>query len=189
MLALALVGPLPALAADTLRASGSCREGQPHGAYELSRAAGGKVRAIGAFNHGRRTGSFIFWNDGGIRVAHIPYDDDAINGTVAIWYPSPVRDRATPQELEARYAAGRRNGLSRSWYGDSRLRSEAEYREGKLVGVAAWDARGHPLDEARARALVLREEDDADARIRAFEDVVRRHPPPCASPNGDGQRR
>ena len=39
---------------------GACRDGLPNGRYELRRADG-RLRVVGAFNHGRRTGSFIFW--------------------------------------------------------------------------------------------------------------------------------
>ena len=48
---------------------GSCRDGQPHGRYEL-RDRRGKLRVAGAFNRGRRTGSFIFWTAAGSRCPH-----------------------------------------------------------------------------------------------------------------------
>ena len=64
---------------------GSCRDGLPHGRYEL-RSSSGELRVAGAFNRGKRTGSFIFWDDAGSRIAHIPYDDDVRNGTLATWF-------------------------------------------------------------------------------------------------------
>ena len=63
----------------------TCRDGQPNGYYEL-RDGDGALRVAGAFHYGKRTGSFIFWNDRGARIAHIPYDDGVRNGTLATWY-------------------------------------------------------------------------------------------------------
>ena len=58
---------------------GGCRDGVPHGRYEL-RSSSGTLRIAGAFNRGKRTGSFIFWDGSGSRIAHIPYDDDVVRG-------------------------------------------------------------------------------------------------------------
>ena len=82
---------------------GSCRDGQPHGAYEL-RDAAGNVRVVGAFNRGKRMGSFLFWSGGGARIAQLPYDDDVLVGNVATWYP-PARGREQAQKLEAAVCA------------------------------------------------------------------------------------
>src|SRR3982750_2852733 len=66
--------------------AGNCRDGAPNGSYEL-RTSDGRLRIAGAFAHGRRTGTFLFWAATGARTALIPYDDDAKVGTVALWYP------------------------------------------------------------------------------------------------------
>src|SRR5436190_5953677 len=78
----ALAAGVAAAQSLPLVVDGGCREGLPHGRYEL-RTATGALRVAGAFNHGKRTGSFLFWSASGSRVAHLPYDDDARNGTLA----------------------------------------------------------------------------------------------------------
>ena len=85
-MALALA-PL-ALGAQTFDVVGACRNGVPHGAYELH-TQDGRLRVVGAFAHGRKTGTFIFWNTSGARVAVIPYQDDEKAGTVALWHTVP----------------------------------------------------------------------------------------------------
>ena len=55
--------------ADDYRVEGSCRDGRPQGPWRLI-GPEGTPRALGAFSKGRRTGSFIFWNDAGVRIAH-----------------------------------------------------------------------------------------------------------------------
>jgi len=177
-----IAGPAAAARAEQVVANGSCREGAPHGAYEL-RAADGTLRAIGAYNRGRRTGSFIFWNARGVRVAHVPYDDDAVSGTVALWYAAARSDGTTVQKREAPFTAGRRNGTVRGWHADGRASVEAEYRDGELVAAKAWDGRGRAVSEKDARAAALRDASADDAEFRALEDLVRRHPPPgCVVP-------
>jgi hypothetical protein len=168
--------------AESFVARGGCRDGAPHGAYEL-RSTGGALRAIGAFNRGKRTGSFIFWNDAGVRIAHVPYEDDVVNGTVAFWYAAPARGGASQQKREVAYAAGRRNGTARSWQPDGRRRVEAEYREGELAAVDAWDVRDRPLPQTDARALERRDAASDESEFRALEGLVRRHPPEgCGAP-------
>ena len=99
---LILVALLGAASADaqTPIAQGACRDGVPHGAWQIA-AGGGRLRALGAFNRGKRTGSFIFWNAAGVRIAHVPYEEDEKNGTLALWYPTLARGPDAQQRLEA----------------------------------------------------------------------------------------
>src|SRR5678815_1478271 len=87
---------------------GACREGVAQGRYEL-RTSSGALRVTGAFNHGTRTGSFIFWEPSGALVAHIPYDEDARNGTLATWYEGAVKgaEPARPAASRARWSSAR----------------------------------------------------------------------------------
>ena len=64
-------GAVAAAPAESYVVDGACRDGVAQGRYEL-RTSSGALRVTGAFNHGRRTGSFIFWEPSGARVAHIP---------------------------------------------------------------------------------------------------------------------
>ena len=161
---------------------GSCRDGQPHGAYELKDAAG-TVRVVGAFNRGKRTGSFLFWSAGGARLAQLPYDDDELSGNVAVWYP-PVPGADQRQKLEAAYARGRLSGAKRSWHANGRERTQLRYADGELVEARAFADTGKPLPDADARTLAVRDQ-AVDARfIHSLSALVREHLPRC-QPAGD----
>jgi len=154
-----------------------CRDGTPQGPYQL-RSAGGQLRVAGAFNAGRRTGSFIFWTAEGVRIAHIPYDDGERNGTVATWYAgAPGREPA--RRLESPWRHGRRDGLTRSWYADGRRRSETEYAAGRIVASAGWSDAGRRLSDAAARELALRDAEAADAQCAELDALVDGHLPRC----------
>ncbi len=168
-------------AAESYKVEGTCREGVPHGSYEL-KSTSGKLRVVGAYNRGKRTSSFIFWNAAGVRVAHIPFDDDVISGTVAVWYAAPARNGVTPQKLEAVYTSGRLNGVKRSWHVNGRLRGEFTYEGGVLGEARAWDVRGDALPEGEARALAARDLAADDAYYRSLDELVRKHPPSCRAP-------
>ena len=156
----------------------SCRDGQPHGPYEL-RSDGGGLRVAGAFNHGRRTSSFIFWSSTGARVAHIPYDDDVRNGTLASWY-EPARSGVEPaRRFESAWRHGAREGITRSWYADGRRRAEVEYADGRRVAVVGWSDTGQRLTASAAEALAERDERTADATYEGLEALVREHLPNC----------
>ncbi|MBA3505666.1 MAG: hypothetical protein H0T80_07785 [Betaproteobacteria bacterium] len=160
--------------AQALVVDGNCREGQPHGAYEL-KMGNGQLRVAGAFSNGKRTGSFLFWTASGARVAHLPFDDDEINGTVALWYPDK---RDLPPKLEAAYAGGRLHGVKRSWHPNGRIRAEFQYRTGKLLDAKAFDVAGKPLPAQEARALAARDA-LADASYYASLDQIVRDNLPC----------
>ena len=161
LLALALAAPA---AAETLVAFGRCRDGQPNGLYEL-RTLENRLRVVVAFAKGRRTGTFIFWDANGARIAVIPYDDDVMVGTVAAWYDPKLARADPPRKSEAAYASGVLHGVKRSWHPNGRPRTEFRYERGALVEARAWTPRGAALGGARARKQA---EEDAAADERFY---------------------
>src|SRR5258706_2328580 len=164
--------------------TGSCRDGRPHGAYEL-RASDGQLRVAGAFNQGKRIGSFLFWSSAGARIALLPFDDDALNGTVALWYSSTAPKADPKPKLEAAYGNGLPEGSTRSWYPDGRRRGEFRYDHGVLAEARAWGAKGAALPEAEARAMAARDRAADDQVYTALEATVRDNPPRC---DADGRK-
>lgn len=163
--------------AQTFAVQGGCRDGVPHGAWQLT-DAGGHMRVLGAFNRGRRTGSFIFWDGNGTRIAHLPYEEDARNGTLALWHARAAGVEG-PQRLEAVYAAGNLNGGVRAWDTSGRLRSEYRYAAGTLADARAWDARGRELSPQEARAQASRDAAANEAHLDTLEALVARHARSC----------
>ena len=169
-------------AAQDYVVEGACRDGQPHGAYEL-KGRQGEVRVVGAFNRGKRTGSFLFWSGAGARIAQLPYEDDVLNGMVAAWYLPRDRGAAEVQKLEAGYARGRLSGVTRSWLPDGRDRAEFRYRDGTLVAAAAFGTNGKALPAADARALAERDRATDQRFIESLEAIVRANLPRCEPAN------
>lgn len=174
----ALLVAAPAAAAETFDVRGACRDGEPQGIYEL-RDARGSLRVLGAFSRGRRTGSFIYWSEKGDRIAHLPYDDGAISGTVALWYAGAGPGREPQQQLEAAYAKGTPNGAKRSWHPNGSARGDYLYERGTLVAAKAWRADGSPLSEDEARAQATLDAADEAKTYAALAAVVDRHLPSC----------
>ena len=172
-----LVAGAAAAQAPPLFADGSCRDGLPHGRYEV-RTTAGALRVAGAFNHGKRTGSFIFWSESGSRIAHIPYDDDARNGTLASWYEARGAGEP-PRRFESTFRHGLRNGLTRTWYRDGRRRTEADLVRGAIVTSVGWSPAGARLSDQAAREAVERDLAAADADHAELEAMVRAHLPHC----------
>ena len=173
-----------AASAQELTVDGSCRDGRPHGAYEV-KGPGGTVRAVGAFAKGRRTGTFLFWSGAGARIALLPYDDDALSGTVALWYPPSGRAGDARPRLEAGYSRGRPSGVTRSWFPDGRLRAEYRYADGVLTAARAFTAAGAAMPDADARALAQRDLAADDREVAALEAFVRAHAPRCDPASSD----
>lgn len=158
---------------------GGCRNGQPNGAYAL-RMADGRLRVVGAFAKGRRTGTFLFWAANGVRVAVIPYDDAVKSGTVATWYAEDTSRGESRRKLEAPYVSDVLHGVTRSWHANGRLRGEYQYEHGELVAANAWTESGARLPEAEARRMAGIDRAIAEKYYADLEQVVAANPPPCS---------
>lgn len=178
LLAAQVLGAGAAAAAEALVVTGNCRDGAPNGAYELG-TADGRLRVVGAFAKGRRTGTFLFWAASGARIAVIPYDDDAKAGTVALWHAPAIPGGEPRRKLESAYSAGVLHGLTRSWHANGKRRAEYRYERGELAAAAAWSESGAALPAAEARGLAALDR-AADAALYAgLEQMVAEHAPRC----------
>ncbi len=157
---------------------GQCRSGVPNGPYELRMPDGG-LRVVGAFAQGRMTGTFIFWAAGGARTAVLPLDNDARNGTLALWYTTPQNRREAGHKLEAPYVDDRLHGIKRSWYANGVQRGEYRYEHGVLVEAHAWTEAGSPLPEADARSLASGDMDADEQDYASLLAMVRDNQPVC----------
>ena len=157
---------------------GQCHSGEPNGAYQL-RMRDGRLRVAGAFSQGRMTGTFIFWNAQGARLAVLPLDNDVRSGTLALWYTAPDGRREAGPRLESPYVANQPHGIRRSWYANGAPRSVARYEHGDLVDVQAWATDGTPLPDADARSLAAREAEDEERSYASLVALVRQHLPVC----------
>jgi antitoxin component YwqK of YwqJK toxin-antitoxin module len=178
---LGLLALAPQLAAaPAFEVKGTCRDGLPHGAYEL-RAADGRMRVTGAFNHGKRTSSFLFWSAAGARIAHLPYDEGALSGTLVLWYPQAGATGEPRRQSEAVYAGGVPEGSRRTWYPSGHLRTELRYERGSLVEATAWSDAGRALSAADARRLAERDADVDGQALAALERMVDQNLPACGA--------
>ena len=177
--ALLLAASVPAAlgAPAPFTVSGSCRDARPHGAYEVH-MQDGRLRVSGAFNQGKRIGSFLFWSSTGVRLALLPFDDDVMSGTVALWYATAPAKGEPPRKLEAVYVSGHPVS-ARSWYPDGRPRAEFRYEKDALAEARAWNASGKRLPDAEARALAARDLAADEKFYDTLLAIVRDNPPSC----------
>jgi antitoxin component YwqK of YwqJK toxin-antitoxin module len=179
--AVALAAFAAGVSAETFSVRGSCRDGYAQGVYEL-RDEKGKLRTQGAFNRGARTSSFIYWTSNGTRVAHIPYDDGVLSGTVALWYAQTAGNLLPRQKLEAAYAKGQRHGTTRSWFPNGRPRGEYVYENGSLASAKAWNAVGAALADEAARLQAARDADEDAKYYASLDAIVEANLPTCDAP-------
>jgi hypothetical protein len=177
---------LAATARAQLHVVGQCRGGMPNGAYEL-READGRLRVAGAFSQGRKTGTFIFWNGNGARIAVVPYDEDVKSGTVALWYVTPDGRAEAGRKLEAPYVDDRLHGVVRSWHPDRTRRAEYRYDHGTPAGARAWTEGDVPLSDADASDLAARDAENNDKFLASLLSLVRDNLPVCDAENPNGE--
>jgi hypothetical protein len=176
-------------------AVGQCRSGVPNGAYEL-RMSDGRLRVVGAFAQGRMTGTFIFWNATGARIAVLPLDNDVRSGTIALWYTAPDGHSESGHKLEAPYVDDRPHGIKRSWHPNGAPRAEYRYEHGVLVEARAWAEAGAPLPQSEAESLAARDAGAEEQSYASLLALVRENLPACdedgtngpSAPNGQPPR-
>jgi hypothetical protein len=166
--------------AETFDVSVACRDGVPNGAYEAHDGEG-RLRIAGALAHGHRTGTFIFWDARGARLAVIPYDNGRKVGTVALWHPPGGSTHEGRRRLEAPYAGGMRHGVTRSWHDNGRPRAEVRYEHGRIAEARAWRRSGAELAPDDASAQAVRDAAAADALFAELESLVARNVPLCGA--------
>jgi hypothetical protein len=171
----AIAVPVPA--APTLIAEGACRDGEPNGAYMLR--SGAHLRVAGAFSKGRRTGTFVFWDERDTRIAVIPYDNERKGGTIALWYAPSAPGGDAPRKSEATYVDDRLHGEKRSWFPNGRPRTDLRYEHGELVDARGWTRAGAPLSAAGARELAARDQITDEQFYLTLQLLVADHGPKC----------
>ena len=174
---LALVAA-PLLPAQELVIGGTCRDGEPQGAYTL-RAPDGGLRVAGALARGHRTGTFLFWSNGGSRIAVIPYDDDRKTGTVAVWFAPSSPGSDAPRKSEAAYVDNQLHGEKRSWYPNGKPRTRLRYSHGELVEAHAFAPSGAALSDAESRKRAQTDAATDEAFYATLEALVARNSPKC----------
>ena len=175
LLALTAASVLPA---QELVIGGTCRDGEPQGAYTL-RAPNGRLRVAGALARGRRTGTFLFWSERGSRIAVIPYDDDRKTGTVAVWFAPSAPGSDAPRKSEAAYVDNQLHGEKRSWYPNGKPRTRLRYEHGVLVEAHAFAPSGAALSEAESRERARSDVATDEAFYATLEALVARNSPKC----------
>jgi hypothetical protein len=139
----------------------------------------GRLRVAGAFHEGKRTGTFIFWNASGGRLAAIPYDNNVRNGTIALWHVGGRPAREIGRRLEAPVVRGEAHGMHRAWHANGQLQYEATYDHDRLLDAAAWDADGRALPQRDARATVVQARRRDDSFVASLERMVADHRVQC----------
>ena len=177
-LVFALAALAPPAMAESLVVEGTCRDGEPNGAYTL-RSADGRLRVAGALAKGRRTGTFLFWAERGARIAIVPYDIDRKAGTIALWYAPPAGALEAPRKSEAAYVDDRLHGEKRSWHPNGNPRTDLRYERGELVTARAWVEAGAPLSDDEARDIAARDLVTDEQFYATLEALVAEHRPKC----------
>jgi hypothetical protein len=183
--ACATAGALEASAQPYL-AVGQCRSGVANGVYEL-RMPDGRLRVVGAFAQGRMTGTFIFWNATGARIAVLPLDNEVRSGTIALWYTAPDGRAESGQKLEAPYVDDRPHGIKRSWHPNGGPRAEYRYEHGVLTEARAWSDAGAPFPQAEAESLAARDADADEKFYASLLAMVRDNLPVCDADGSNGE--
>jgi hypothetical protein len=158
---------------------GACAGSVPNGPYTWL-SLEGKPEIEGSFDHGRKDGVFTFYGGAGDELAQIPFHEDAIQGTIRLWYSRmSTGGVAGRRKLLASYSAGEPDGDKVSWYADGSRRAIFHYTRGRLDHAQVWSPDGAPGAQEDATAMAAQDL-AADARYyQTLEGFVAEAMPTC----------
>lgn len=149
-------------------------DGEKHG-VEAAWRADGTPRFAGRFEHGKMTGTWTSWGEGGVLSGTRQYVDGKISGVAQTFHPNGTL------AAESTYLDGKDVAPTRGWYDDGSPEFEMPYADGLRQGEAVW---WHRNGAVRARGTYVDgelhgtyTEWDADGRetlVEAWEHGVRR---------------
>lgn len=147
-------------------------DGKPEGLFEL-RDSRGNVQVRGNFQQGRKTGTWIFSDSGGIKVAELTYRDGLRHGPFRMWYGSlAFPESAGKDKVAAAFDGDQLNGDKTRWRKDGSPECKTRFDHGAIINVECWDANGLQMSEAES-LKITREELKADEEwFKAMDDWI-----------------
>jgi hypothetical protein len=117
-------------------------DGKPEGLFEL-RTPDGKVQVRGNFEQGRKTGTWIFADSGGVKVAELTYRDGLRDGPFQMWYGSfAFPESAGKDKLAATFDADQLDGDKTRWRKDGSPECKTRFDHGTIINAECWDGNG-----------------------------------------------
>lgn len=94
--------------------------GQPHGVTEIFYESG-QQKEHREYNQGMKTGTWITWDENGVKIAEAGYADDVKEGPWYVWNSKGV------MLYEMHYTAGVKSSVWRQWNDEGTLIMEKEF--------------------------------------------------------------
>lgn len=132
-------------------------------------------QGAGDARHGRPEGRWTLWDESGTKVAELTYRDGYFDGSIAFWHGAQAGP-ALRGKLKCRgmFVDGQWQGLTRTYWPNGRIRSERTYEADNVVAAMAFDPQGGALSEAEASKVAAADEQQDNALLDAFDELIRR---------------
>jgi antitoxin component YwqK of YwqJK toxin-antitoxin module len=103
--------------------------------------------AEGNYYEGKETGTWIFWNDGGVKVGEGRFENGKLNGKWIEYYPADaLKHRSPRKKIEIEWRNGSEDGPISAWHPNGKRACDGEFRTGNKHGIwMFFDEDGKPI--------------------------------------------
>ncbi len=131
-----------------------------------------RVRVDGRVDSGRMTGTWVYYDSYGEKLAVVNYKLDQRHGPVQLYYVTADGPAVRRLRMTGEFVNGAQNGMLQSRWPSGGKKLERDFDQGILQGARGWTEKGARLDDGMAMAAAIKESRDEDALLAELESFV-----------------
>jgi hypothetical protein len=131
-----------------------------------------RVRVDGRVDSGRMTGTWVYYDSYGEKLAVVSYRLDQRHGPVQLYYVTADGPAVRRLRMTGEFVNGAQNGMLQSRWPSGGKKLERDFDQGILQGARGWTEKGGRMEDGTAMAAAIKESRDEDALLAELESFV-----------------
>ena len=131
-----------------------------------------RVRVDGRVDGGRMTGSWLYYDSKGERLASVTYRADQRTGPAELYYVTADGPAVKRQRMHGTYVAGSQHGTFTSNWPSGGKKLERDFDQGILQGARGWTEKGERMSDGAAMTTAIAESKAEEDLLTELENFV-----------------
>lgn len=131
-----------------------------------------RIRVDGRVDSGRMTGTWLYYDSKGEKLAMVSYSADQRTGPAELFYVTADGPAVKRTRMKGVYAAGAQNGMFTSNWPSGGKKSERDFDQGILQGARGWSEKGVRLGDGAAMTAAIGESKAEEELLIELENFV-----------------
>ncbi len=131
-----------------------------------------RLRVDGRVDSGRMTGTWLYYDSKGEKLALVTYRADQRTGPAELFYVTADGPAVKRQRMNGAYVAGTQNGMFTSNWPSGGKKLERDFDQGILQGARGWSEKGERLSDGAAMTAAIAESKAEEDLLTELENFV-----------------